>query len=99
MLTDASGAVLNRAEYLMSVVKSPEFSRVESYASEDVTLTITGEKATVNGRSKVKGRSRGRGQAVAGDYRFTDTWMKRDGRWQVVASQARRGENQPVKRR
>lgn len=86
VLTDASGAVLNRAQYLMSVIKSPEFSGVQSFMSEDVKVTINGEKAKVTGRSKVKGRPRGRGQVFEGHYRFTDTLIKLDGRWQFVAS-------------
>lgn len=98
VLTDAGGAVLQRSEYLMSVVKSPEFSRIESYLSEDVAVKVAGEKATVTGRSKVKGRPRGRGQAFGGDFRFTDTWVKRNGRWQVAASQSLRVESPAVRR-
>jgi hypothetical protein len=27
------------------------------------------------------------GQDLSGNYRFTDTWVKRNGKWQVVTSQ------------
>jgi ketosteroid isomerase-like protein len=88
VLKDASGTVLSRTEYLMSMIKSPDFSRVESFLSEDVRVAVKRDKATVTGRSKVKGRPRGRTQAFGGDYRFTDTWMKREGRWQVVSTES-----------
>jgi hypothetical protein len=28
-----------------------------------------------------------KGQDLSGNCRFTDTWVKRNGKWQVVASQ------------
>jgi len=28
-----------------------------------------------------------KGQDLSGKYRFTDTWVKRNGKWDVVASQ------------
>jgi len=89
-LTDASGSLLNRAQYLMSVVKSPDFSRIRSFASEDVTIQVAGDVAMVTGRSPVKGRSPGKGQAFAGNYRFTDRWEKQQGEWKAVATHATR---------
>ena len=88
-LTDASGAVLTRGEYLMSIVKAPDFSRVTSWASEDVTVQVTGDKAVVTGRSPVKGRARGKGQAFAGNYLFTDEWVRQDGVWKARQTRAR----------
>jgi hypothetical protein len=29
-----------------------------------------------------------KGQDISGKYRFTDTWVKRNGKWQAVASQS-----------
>jgi ketosteroid isomerase-like protein len=88
-LTDASGAVLIKAEYLMSIVKAPDFSRVTSWASEDVSVNVTGDKAVVTGRSPVKGRARGKGQAMAGNYLFTDEWVRQDGVWKARRTTAR----------
>jgi ketosteroid isomerase-like protein len=87
-LTDATGAVLTKAEYLMSVVKSPEFGRDIPYASEDVKVVINGNSATVTGRSAVKGRGRGRAQAFAGTYRFTDRWVNQNGTWRAAETRA-----------
>jgi ketosteroid isomerase-like protein len=88
-LTDASGAVLTRAEYLMSIVKAPDFSRVTSWASRELTVKITGDKAVVTGRSAVKGRPRGKAQAFDGNYVFTDEWVRQAGSWKARRTTAR----------
>lgn len=90
VLTDASGAKLTKKEYLASIVKSPEISRVKSWASENLDVRVLGETATVTGESGVKGRPRGRGFALPARYRFTDTWIRRDGRWLAVSTKATR---------
>ena len=87
-ITDATGAVLTKPQYLMSIVRTPDFARITSYASEDVVVKIDGDTATVTGRSPVKGRPRGKGQAFAGNYRFNDTWAKTGGTWKAVATKA-----------
>jgi ketosteroid isomerase-like protein len=86
-ITDAAGAVLTKSAYLMSVVKRPEFDQsaasVESY---DVTVKVDGDKAVVTGRSPVKGRPRGKASTVAGNYRFTDEWVRLQGVWKARQS-------------
>lgn len=88
-LTDASGAVLTRSEYLMSVVKRPEFNRPEgSIESYDVTVKIDGNKAVVTGRSPIKGRPRGKAQTVTGNFVFTEEWVRQQGIWKARQSRA-----------
>lgn len=87
-MTDASGAVLTRVQYLTSLVRTPDVARVASCASQDVVITITGDTAIVTGRSMVKGRPRGRSQALGTAYRFSDTWTRSRGTWKVVATKA-----------
>jgi ketosteroid isomerase-like protein len=89
-LTDASGAVINRTAYLMSLIKSPDISRATSFASEDVEVHVYGDAAVVTGSSPVKGRARGRSQAFSDRYRFIDVWVKQQGSWKAVATQATR---------
>ena len=85
--TDAGGTVLTRSEYLMSVVKRPEFNQpAGSLESYDVTVKIDGDKALVTGRSPVKGRPRGKAQTVTGNFFFTDEWVRRQGVWKVRQS-------------
>jgi hypothetical protein len=38
------------------------------------------------GNSTIKGTYKG--QDISGKYRFTDTWVKRNGKWQGAASQS-----------
>lgn len=89
-ITDAGGSVLTKAEYLASIVKTPSFARVASFASEDVQVQIDGDTAAVTGRSQVKGRPRGRLQALLAHYAYTDTWVKANGTWKAVATKATR---------
>jgi ketosteroid isomerase-like protein len=43
--------------------------------------------AVVTGVARETGKTPA-GQAFSYAYRFTDTWVERDGRWQCVAAQA-----------
>jgi ketosteroid isomerase-like protein len=90
VLIDASGAKLPKKEYLMSIVKTPDASRLKSWASENLDVRVSGNTATVTGESPVKGRPRGRGYVVEARYRFRDTWARRDGRWLAVSTTATR---------
>lgn len=90
-LTDVTGVALNKAQYMMSIVKAPDFSRVTSWASEDVTVQVTGDKAVVTGRSAVKGRARGKAQTLAGNYFFTDEWVRQQGAWKARQTRVRAG--------
>lgn len=91
-MTDASGAVLTKAEYLQSVVKTPALRMIKSYASDDISITVEprvrdsgiDESVIVTGRSQIKGSARGGAQMVGGVYRFTDRWIKRKGDWSAV---------------
>lgn len=98
-MTDASGAVLTKAEYLQSVVKTPALRLIKSFASDDISITVEEnerdydgkiETATVTGRSEIKGRARGGAQMVPGIYRFTDRWFKANGKWRAASTTASR---------
>jgi len=85
-LTNAAGQVVDRNQYLMSIVKAPDMQQATG-GSEEVQVRVLGETAAVvTGRSPVKGRPGGRALVVPGRYRFTDVYVKRDGRWQAIAS-------------
>ena len=85
-LTNAAGQVVDRNQYFMSIVKAPDMLQA-SGGSEDVQVRMLSDTAAVvTGRSPVKGRPGGRALVVPGQYRFTDVYVKRDGRWQAVAS-------------
>ena len=77
--TDESGKVATKAEEKALVQASPA-SLNASLTNEDMQVRVYGNAAIVTGRivSKVQG-------SLNFQSRFTDTFLKRDGRWQVVA--------------
>ena len=57
---------------------------LDSISSEMVTTRVYGDTAVVALRGTMKGIFRGKD--ISGDYLETAVWVKRDGRWQVVAA-------------
>jgi ketosteroid isomerase-like protein len=53
---------------------------------DDVKVRQYGETAVATGRTEAKGSYRGLSASVV--LRFTDVFVRRDGRWQAVASHA-----------
>jgi ketosteroid isomerase-like protein len=85
--TDYDGTVTGRADDA-KLLKSPTFSL--SYDVDDMKARVFGDTGVVIGRQTQKGTNDGRD--IGGVFRFTDTWVKRDGRWYCVASQITRIE-------
>ena len=84
IFVQADGQVTNKAQNL-AVIGSAEFV-CESLITSDVEVRLYGETALVIGRASMKATFRG--QNVGGEFRYTDVWVKRQGAWQNVASQA-----------
>jgi len=59
---------------------------IESAAASDMQVRVEGNTGVVTGIYQLKGRD-DKGQPMNRRIRFTDIYVKRDGRWQVVASQ------------
>ena len=57
---------------------------VTSAAADDMKVRVYGNAAVVTGRYTVKEQFKG--TDLSGPYRFTDTFIKRAGRWQCVAT-------------
>ncbi|HZQ55975.1 MAG TPA: nuclear transport factor 2 family protein [Bryobacteraceae bacterium] len=55
----------------------------------DMKARVYGDAAVVTGTATLR-NAKYKGKDVSGDYFFTDTFVKKDGRWQVVASHANR---------
>ena len=71
---------------------------VESFEMVDPKVTVLGaDAAFVTGRSIIKKgkykRPDGKMIDISGEYRFTDIFARRNGNWQVIASQATKIEN------
>jgi len=65
---------------------------LHSLDTKNVTVQIYGDTASVSGIATIEGRFRT--HDINGLYRYSDVYMRRHGRWQVVATQAVRVEEQ-----
>jgi hypothetical protein len=83
--TGPDGRVTDRATVLADVFER-RVHRIRRVEIEDVRVRVFGDAAVVTGRT------RGAGEVAGAPYdvviRFTDTFIRRDGRWTAVASHA-----------
>ena len=79
--TDPNGIMATKAEEL-ELVRSTE-TTVTSAIADDFWVRVYGDAAVVTFRLTVKNLINGK--ETTGQERFTDTWIKRDDRWQCVA--------------
>lgn len=85
-LVDSRGTVTNLEQNLQEVqAREP---RYETFRNHGQSIRIYGDTAIITGVTSVKGTAGG--EAFAADFRFTDTWLYRDGRWLLAASHASR---------
>jgi uncharacterized protein (TIGR02246 family) len=83
--TDTSGRVLTRAQVFAEMFDSGDRT-LDSGKVDDVKVRMLGgDTAIVTGGTSAQGRYKG--QRVSVTLRFTDVFVRRDGRWQAVASQ------------
>jgi len=82
-VTQADGTILTRATVLGPFFDSVSF---DSNVVDDVSVMLFGDTAVVRGRTTVSARVNG--APVSARIRFTDVFIKRNGRWQAVASHA-----------
>lgn len=82
VLTDYDGTILNKTQFLASIKDSSV--QLTQELSEGMKLHEHGSTVIVTGATREKGTQNGK--AFAHNGRFTDTWMKKDGRWVCVAS-------------
>lgn len=80
---DLAGRVLTKSQ-VMEELASKE-RRIESATIDEIRVRELGEVAVVTGRTTATGSYQGQRATV--ELRFTDVFVRRDGRWQVVASQ------------
>jgi Domain of unknown function (DUF4440) len=80
-----TGEVITRAEAL-EMCKAP-VAPIETFAIDNVSVRVFENAAVVTGRTTA---TSGGGKPVTVTLRFTDVFIRRAGRWQVVASHATR---------
>jgi len=81
---DQGGRVLTKRQVLDEAFASAE-RRIESMVVDEVQVRMLGDVAVATGRTRATGSYRGESTTVT--LRFTDVFARRQGRWQVVASQ------------
>jgi ketosteroid isomerase-like protein len=85
-LTNGSGEITSRKQTLDEVRRREP--RYEVFRNSRMRVRLYGDTALVLGITTVKGSSAGR--PFAAELAFTDTLLKRGGRWVIVASHASR---------
>jgi len=81
LVTESDGVVMTKAQDL-AILKSNENVTTSSVA-DDFRVRVYGDAAVVTFRVTYKNQVKGK--ESTGQERFTDTWVKRAGRWQCVA--------------
>jgi len=79
--TDSDGNVYTKAQELANVKEAS----ITSVALSEMTVRGYGDTAVVTGVKTMHYTLKRK--EVVGPFRFTDVFVRRDGRWQVVASQ------------
>jgi len=82
--TDQEGMVWNKADDI--AIDTAGLFRLASYQFDDMKVRLAGNTAVVTGLLSTKGTLNG--ITIGSASRFTDVFVKRDGRWQCLASQA-----------
>ena|SRR5690349_11967328 len=85
-LVDSRGTVTDYAANVAEVEKRDPAYTV--FRNRDQAVRVYGDSAVVVGITRVEGSSGG--AQFTAEFRFTDTWVKRDGQWKLAASHATR---------
>jgi ketosteroid isomerase-like protein len=80
---DPAGATFTKAQDIDNV-KSGNF-KLATFKLDEMKVRVHGEVGVVTGRNTIKATYMGKD--ISGAYRFTDTFVKRAGRWQVMTTQ------------
>jgi len=81
--THSNGAVTNKAQEIADTVSSE--NKWTSSKTDDMKVRVYGDVAIVTGRQTLQGTAKG---YVSGPRRFTDIFVKRNGRWQCAGGQS-----------
>ena len=85
-LVDSRGGVTGLAQNLAEVAaREPRYDVFRNHGQQ---VRLLGDSALIVGVTSIRGRAGG--EAFAADFRYTDTWIRRDGHWLLAASHASR---------
>ena len=88
VLTHSDGKVQYKQDYLDELRTRKRVN--QGIVNEDVMVRTYGDTGVVTGTSVQSAVSNG--QSWSGRFRFTRTWVRRDGRWILVSSHSSRGK-------
>jgi ketosteroid isomerase-like protein len=80
--TDYDGTFMNKSEY-MKWVAAPQ-QKADHLYDEGLKVQVYGDAAVVTGIYRESGSNKGKPYVIRS--RYTDTWIRRGGVWQCVAS-------------
>lgn len=83
-ISGSSGRLMDKAEDIADTVDSG--AKMELAETTNMNIRIDGRTAIVTGVFRTKGTD-AKGAAFDRKIRYTDVWIKRDGRWQAWSSQ------------
>ena len=81
IFTDDEGRVFDKTQYIEAV----QAIKVDSYSLDEPSVRVFGDTGVVAGR--LTGKMSIDGKESSGAFRYTDTFVKRLGRWRAVSSQ------------
>ena len=82
--TGPDGALTHKADEIAGAKAA--YVQIDSFKHTDIKVHVYGDSAVVTGATALKAKA---GDIdLSGDFRWTDVFVKQNGRWQVVASQA-----------
>lgn len=82
---NSAGRVVSKAALIADMKRDK--NTYESATNSGVTVRVHGNMAVAVGTTKQAGKTPA-GEAFTYTYRWTDTWLERNGQWQCVASQS-----------
>ncbi|HEY0460941.1 MAG TPA: nuclear transport factor 2 family protein [Pyrinomonadaceae bacterium] len=88
IFTDSAGGITTKREDVASLDQPAGEFKMVSYTVDEMKVFLYGKTAVVTGR--VTTVSRGKDREAAGKTRFTDVFVRRAGRWQIVAGHSSR---------
>jgi hypothetical protein len=83
---DGNGAVSDKTEFVRDLMDKA--LQIDPYAVEDFDVRLYGDTALLSGRLHMTGRFQGK--PFTSRYRYIDTYVLREGKWQVVNVQLTR---------
>ena len=88
IFTDSGGGLTTKAEDVASLDKPVGDVKLVSYEVDDMKVRLYDDTAVVTGRTTTVSRAKDR--EFMSKSRFTDVFVKRNGKWQLVAGHSSR---------